>query len=334
MAARSVWKGYIRFGLVSLPVKAYTATSSEGGGIALNQLHKDCNSRIKYQKVCPVHGELKAGDIVSGYEFAKDQYVVIDTSELEKLRTPRERAIDIDAFIPPDQIDPSYFSGKSYYLLPDGPIAQKPYVLLQRLMSEENKAAVAQVVLFGHEQVVLVRAKEGMLVMSPLSYAAEVRKPAEFADEVPHVEVNPGEMKIAKSLVDAMTPEQFDFAQFKDVYADRLRALVEAKVEGRDIVAPPAEEPQSIGNLMEALAEEPGAGQIQGRQTGQAAKAGGSERRRPRQGGQATQDILSCLQRGRVYKLWQTPIRWRRAQAAPIYWQLTDGTCCNSPTFA
>jgi DNA end-binding protein Ku len=100
MAARSVWTGYIRFSLVSIPVKAYTATASGGGRISLNQLHKNCGSRIKYQKVCPTHGELKADDIVSGYEFADDQYVTIDTEELAKLRSKTDKTIGIEAFIP------------------------------------------------------------------------------------------------------------------------------------------------------------------------------------------------------------------------------------------
>ena len=125
MASRSIWSGFIRFGLVSVPVKAYTATASGGGGISLNQLHKDCNSRINYKKTCPVHGELKADEIVSGYEFAKGQYVVIDPSEVEKLRAANEKAIDVKAFIPPDVVDARYFSGKNWVLLPDGPVASK-----------------------------------------------------------------------------------------------------------------------------------------------------------------------------------------------------------------
>ncbi len=253
MAARSVWKGYIRFGLVSLPVKAYTGTVSGGGGIALNQLHRECKSRIRYKKTCPIHGEVTSADIVMGYEFAKDQYVVIDTSELDKLRPENEKAIDITAFMSRDQIDTSYYGGKNYFLLPDGEIGHKPYVLLQRLMAEDQKVAVAEVVLFGREQIVAVRPVEGMLMMSILNFASDLRNPAEFADEVPHVEVKAPEMKMAKSLLDAMTQKNFDLAQFEDVYEDRLRELIESKVEGREIVTPAAQKPQSVANLMDAL---------------------------------------------------------------------------------
>src|SRR5689334_13057000 len=105
MAARSVWKGFIRFSLVAVPVKAYTATNSGGGAVSLNQLHKECNSRIQYKKVCPVHGEVPASEIVSGYEFSPGQYVVIDTDEIDKLRTQGEKAINVASFIDAEKID-------------------------------------------------------------------------------------------------------------------------------------------------------------------------------------------------------------------------------------
>src|SRR5688572_32545593 len=136
-ASRAVWSGFIRFSLVSMPVKAYTAAVSGGGGApALNQLHRDCNSRINYKKVCPVHGELSSDQIVSGYQFAKDQYVIIDTEELDKLRPKSEKDIAIAAFIKPDVVDPVQFSGKSYYLLPDGQVAQRPYARSEEHTSE------------------------------------------------------------------------------------------------------------------------------------------------------------------------------------------------------
>ena len=121
MAARSSWKGFLRLSLVSIPVKAYTASSSGGGDISLNQLHTACHSRIKYQKLCQVHGEVTQDQIVMGYEYSKGQYAVIDTSELEKLRTESDKAISIDTFIKPEDIDPIYFTEKSYFLTPDGP---------------------------------------------------------------------------------------------------------------------------------------------------------------------------------------------------------------------
>src|SRR5213078_3806872 len=142
MASRSVWKGFLRFSLVAVPVRAYTAAASGGGGVALNQLHSVCNSRIQYKKSCPIHGEVPSGEIVSGYEYTKGQYVVVDTDELSKLRSEDDKAITIDTFISPTAIDPVYYTGKTYYLVPDGPVGQKPYALLQQAMVDEKRHAV------------------------------------------------------------------------------------------------------------------------------------------------------------------------------------------------
>src|SRR5262249_19131127 len=147
MALRSAWKGFLKLSLVSVPVKAYTATTSGGGEIRLNQLHAECHSRINYKKTCPIHGEVTQDQIVSGYEYAKGQYVVVDTDELDKLRTEDEKAITITTFIPPETIDPVYFSGKTYYLIPDGPVGQKPYATILQAMTEDNRHAIAQVML-------------------------------------------------------------------------------------------------------------------------------------------------------------------------------------------
>ena len=143
MASRSVWTGFIRFSLVAVPVKAYTAAASGGGEISLNQLHKGCNSRVQYKKCCPLHGELKAEDIVSGYEFDKGQYVVIDPDEVDKLRSEADKAINVAAFVTPNQFDPCFLNGKHYYLLPDGPVGQKSYALLHKAMVETGRSASA-----------------------------------------------------------------------------------------------------------------------------------------------------------------------------------------------
>ena len=252
-AARSVWKGFVQFSLVSVPVKAYTATVTGGGKISLNQLHKECHNRIRYTKSCPVHGEVAADQIVSGYEFAKDQYVVIDTDELDKLRSPAEKAVTIQNFISRDEIPDRYFCGRTLYLLPDGPIAQKPYNLLHRVMSESGKVGFARVVMNGKEKLMLVQPVENLLSMSELMYDQELKKPSEFAGEVTKVEIAPEEVKLAKTLTDAMAAKEFDLSEYKDHYTDNLTALIEAKVQGKEVVAPPAEEAPQVINLMEAL---------------------------------------------------------------------------------
>ena len=171
MAARSQWKGFLKLSLVSVPVKAFSTTTSGGGDVKLNQLHAECNSRIKYQKTCPVHGQVSQDQIVSGYEYSKDQYVKIDTDELEKLRTEDEsKAIRIDGFFPPDGLDPVYLTGKNYYLVPEGPVAQNSYQVIYQGMVDANQNAIAQVVLHGQEQLVMLRPHEGLLVMSVLNF--------------------------------------------------------------------------------------------------------------------------------------------------------------------
>ena len=252
-AGRSVWSGYIRFGLVSVPVKAYTAAVSGGGGISLNQLHRECHSRIQYKKTCPIHGEVKPEDIVSGYEFAKGQYVVIEPDELEKMRTPNEKAIDVKAFIKPDEIDARFFNGKTWFLLPDGPVGMKPYALLYKTLDEQGLVAFAQVVVGGKEQLLILRPMSDMLVGSYISYAADMKDPADFKDDAPHVEVTPDELKLAKTLTDAMKVSDFDLSQYKDDYTEKMTQLVQAKVEGKQVVAPPAEEAPQVINLMDAL---------------------------------------------------------------------------------
>ncbi|MGH7135081.1 MAG: Ku protein, partial [Pirellulales bacterium] len=214
MAARSSWKGFLRLSLVSIPVKAYTASSSGGGEISLNQLHADCHSRIKYQKMCPLHGEVTQDQIVSGYEHSKGQYVVIDTSELEKLRTESDKAISIDTFVQPEEIDPIYFTEKSYYLTPDGPAGQKSFALLQQAMVDQNVWAVAQVVMHGKEQVVLVRPMDKLLGMTTLHFQSQVKEPSSFRDELGSPDLSGEEMKLVNLLISATADKPFDHAQY------------------------------------------------------------------------------------------------------------------------
>jgi DNA end-binding protein Ku len=249
---RSSWKGHIRLSLVTIPVKAYTANAA-GKEIHLNQLHDECKSRIRYQKTCPQHGEVGNDEIVMGYEFAKDQYVVVDAEELEDLRTESDRAINIDAFAHPQDIDQLHFSGKSYFLTPDGPIGQKPYALLLRAMQDDGLCCVAQVVMHGREQLVLLRPLEKLICMSILAYEDQVRKPAEFEDEVGQANFSPVELDLTKKLIEATTAEEFNLGKYENVYYEKLKQLIEAKIEGRQIVAPPDEQPQQVINLMDAL---------------------------------------------------------------------------------
>ena len=177
MPPRSSWKGYLRLSLVSVPVQAFSANVSGGGEIHFHQLHAKCHSRIRYKKVCPVHGEVPNREIVKGYEYAKGKYVVVDPAELESLRGESDRAINIDTFIAPDELDPIYFDGRSYYLVPDTPAGHKPYAVLCQAMEKQQRNALARCVFAGREQLVLVRPLEGLLTMSTLSTRASFASP-------------------------------------------------------------------------------------------------------------------------------------------------------------
>jgi DNA end-binding protein Ku len=253
MAARSQWKGFLKISLVSVPVRAYTATSSGGGDIRLNQLHAECHSRIKYQKTCPVHGPVPNDQIVSGYEYSKDQYVLIDTDELDKLRNEDDKAVKIQEFVTPETLDPLYLSGRSYYLVPEGPVGQKAFNVVQAAMVESQRYGVGTVVMHGKEETVLLRPREGLLVMSLLNLEKEVTQPAAFTDEVDKSTPAPDELELAKTLIKSASPKTFDFSKYKDVYTEKLTQLIEAKVAGQEVVAPPAPEQVEVINLMDAL---------------------------------------------------------------------------------
>ena len=252
MAARSSWKGYLKLSLVSVPVKGYTATRS-AGEVRLNQLHSECHNRIRYQKVCPVHGEIPKEEIVSGYEYSKGQYVVIDPAELDELRAGRERAVTIDAILQPGKIDPVYFTEKTYYLLPDGAVGQRPFALIQKCLEDDKLEAVGRVVLFGREELVLVRGVDGILAMTALKYEAEVTHAEVFREELDTPNLDREELQLTRTLLKAFVRPKFSIAKYKDEYVEKLTEFIEAKVEGKEIVSPPAAEEPQVINLMDAL---------------------------------------------------------------------------------
>jgi DNA end-binding protein Ku len=276
MAPRTSWKGFVKLSLVSVPVKAYTANDS-GSQIRLNQLHCECNTRIAYKKVCPVHGEVGNDQITRGYEHAKGQYVVIEDEELDKLRTKSDRSVNIEGFVAPDALDPVYHAGRTYYLLPDGPVGQKPYRLLVRGMQESGVHALAQVVISQREQLVLLRPLDDMLAMTILSHKAKVKASDLFQDEIEDSECTPEELQLARMLIDASRLQDFDYGSYTDRYVEKLSELIRLKVEGADVVqAEDVEEPKII-NLMEALkqsvAEAQGAAAAAGKKQAPSAKA-------------------------------------------------------------
>ena len=251
MAARPIGSLTIAFGLVSIPVKMFSATEASKA-ISFNMLHKDCGSRLKQQYLClkeevPVARE----DIVKGYEFAKDQYVMFTPEELKALEEAGTQTADIAEFVPIEAIDPVYFD-KAYYLSPDKGGA-KPYALLARALRESNRCAVGRYAARGKQYIVMIRPVEDGLVMQQLLYAAEVRSIKDI--EIPQTEVKDVELKLAQQLIEQQASDTFDPSVYTDEVRARVEAAVQKKVAGQEITM--AEVPESGGaqviDLMEAL---------------------------------------------------------------------------------
>ena len=252
MAARPSWEGFIKFNLISVPVKAYNAVNGGGGKVGFHLLHKTCKSRIRYKKVCPIHGEVSNDEIVSGYEIAKGQYAIVDKEERKELKSEDDKAIALAAFVPPEAIDPVFFSGRTFYLVPAGKVAQKPYAVILDAMREEGRYAVAQVVFSGRGQLAVVRPYGKLFAMTLLNYENEIKKPAPFEADIDTPAVSTEERKLAKMLVETATAEEFDLSQYKDEYADKLARLVEGKARETCRDQDASEQPAVI-NLMDAL---------------------------------------------------------------------------------
>lgn len=246
--ARSMWKGIITFGMVSIPVKLYTATES-GREIAFNQLHEECMSRIKYVKWCPTHErEVSAEEIAKGYEYGKDQYVIVTDEDLENLPLPSKHTIALSAFVDVGEIDPLYLD-KGYYLEPD-PVALKPYALLMRALKWKGQVGIAKITLRNREQLCALRPVNGSLILHTLHYADQIREESRTT-AAPDVLVSQQELDMAFTLID-MLSAPFEPERYQDDYREALAEIIQAKVDGAEIVevkAPPAK----VVDLMAAL---------------------------------------------------------------------------------
>jgi DNA end-binding protein Ku len=249
---KATWKGQLRFGLVSFTVEAVNVRAKEEGNIHFHQLHAKCHSRIRYEKVCPLHGKVSNSEIVSGYEYAPGKYVEIDPAELGALRTEDERSLTIDDFIKPDQVDPIYLDGRTYYLVPGGKEAVEPYQVLCEAMRHRERCGVGHVIMSGREQLVLVRPKDGTLVMAMLLFPAELRPAQDLELETPR-KVDARKTRLAENLIQSWSQGRFRFENYENHYREHLEELIDAKVAGREVVTPAETERAPVINLMDAL---------------------------------------------------------------------------------
>jgi len=247
---RASWSGLLQLSLVTIPVKAYPAASTSQQ-IHFNQLHAGCGQRIRYEKHCPIHGKVEAGAIVSGYAYAPDQYVVIDQTELEPLRPAKERALSLERFVDPQDLDPALFSGRTLYLMPDGLAAQHAYAVLTQVLGQRRKWAVGRVGLGGHRVLALVRPCGPVLALHVLHFPEHLRS----VDALPPLcrsdAASSEEQRLAGLLIDAAT-QPIRWSDYRDDSAEQLRTLIQAKLEGKTLTAPVPEE-MPILQLVDAL---------------------------------------------------------------------------------
>ena len=250
MAARSIASLTVSFGLVSIPVKLYSATESSKA-ITFNMLHKTCGSRLKQQYFC-VKEDVPVGreDMVKGYEFTKDQYVMFTPEELKAMEEVGTHTADITEFVPIDSVDPVFYD-KAYYLAPDKGGA-KPYALLARALRDTKRCALGRWAARGKQYIVMIRPVDDGLVMQQLLYAGEVRSIKDI--DIPKTEVRDAELKLAQQLIEQQAVDRFDPSAYKDDVRERIDAAIQKKVEGQEITLAEAPEPGGqVIDLMEAL---------------------------------------------------------------------------------
>lgn len=245
---RAIWKGAVSFGLVSIGVKLYSATEEKD--IRFNLVHRTDGGRIKYKRVCAIDGEEVAyADIAKGYDLGGGEMVVLTDDDFAELPLSTNRAIDVLEFVPADQVDPILYA-HTYYLEPDGQ-ATKPYLLLREALTNSDRVAVVKVAIRQREQLATLRVRDDVLVMHTMLWPDEVRTPDfEFLDD--DVSIRPQELAMAWSLVDSMAAD-FNPDEFADNYREALQEVIDAKVAGREVVAP-AEEPEEKAGAIDLMA--------------------------------------------------------------------------------
>ncbi len=249
---RSTWKGHIRFSLVTIPIQIYSAVNSKSS-IKFKQLHKEDNGAIGYSKVCKsCEKVVPYGDIVKGYEYEPDNYVVLEKSDFEKIKLKSSKAIDIEAFVDISEVHATRFEN-FYFIGPSGEVATKTFNLFTKTLKNSGKAGVGRIVLRDKEDVVLLKEHEGGLLMYKLRYPDELRK-MEDVPNLKEVEVDQAQLDLAQTLVSSLS-KSFSEVVFKDRYKDALMELVQSKVEGKQIVAisEAAEDDTPVVDIMAAL---------------------------------------------------------------------------------
>jgi DNA end-binding protein Ku len=245
--ASSVWKGHLTFGLVSFPVRLFSAARAVT--VSFNQLHAADNSRIKQMIYCQAEDKpIERSDIVKGYEYEKDHYVVVDEEDIKKVAPKTAKVMEIQEFVKAEGVDPIYLES-SYYMAPDEG-GEKPYALLFEAMRQSSYYAVAKIAMHNREHVVILRPGNKGILLHTMYYVDEIRQVDEFRTNTDLVK--PKELELAKSLIDNLA-EEFQPKKYHDTYRDNLMKMIEAKIEGRKVVETPAAHVAPVIDIMEAL---------------------------------------------------------------------------------
>jgi DNA end-binding protein Ku len=246
---RSIWKGHIRFSLVTIPIRIYNAVDTEET-IRFNQLHKEDNGAVGYDKKCKKCGKvLGTEEIVKGYQFEPEQYVIISPEDLEKIKLKSTKVIEIEGFIDASEVHPTLYESP-YFAGPDGPVAAKTYSLLSQALQASGKIGIGKVVLRDREEVVLIAPMDGGMVLYKLRNPQELRKIADVP-QLEKVDVNKEELKLSISLVESMATN-LEEVDLKDRYRDALREVIDAKIAGKQVISSPEEE-KPVVDIMSAL---------------------------------------------------------------------------------
>jgi DNA end-binding protein Ku len=262
MAARPYWKGQIRLALVSIPVEVYSATKS-GATIAFNQIHEPTGKRIKYEKVVPGVGPVDVDEIVKGFQYAKDQYVLLDDEEIEGVKLESKKTLELTQFVEAQDIDEIYFE-KPYYVVPADDLAEEAFIVLREALRQTNKVGLGQLAMRGREYVVSIKACGRGLVMETLRYADEVNKAASYFRDIADSDPDGELLDLATTLIDKKTGK-FDASDFHDRYVEALKELIERKKKGKTLNLDEGDDEKAPGgsnvvDLMAALKKSIGGG--------------------------------------------------------------------------
>jgi DNA end-binding protein Ku len=251
MAPRAYWKGYLKLSLVSCPIALFPATS-EREKISFHQINKNTGHRIKYRKVdAESSNEVESEDIIKGYEVGKGEYIELDPEELDAVAIESKRVIDIDEFVPKNEIDELYLNSP-YYIIPDGEVGQQAFAVIREAIRKEGMVAIGKIVFTSREHIIALEAREKGLLGITLRYPYEVRKAEDYFDGIADEQIPKDMLELASHIVKTKAGH-FDPAKFEDRYEDALKDLLKKKQEGKPIERPERREPANVVNLMDAL---------------------------------------------------------------------------------